>query len=257
MIRWFIYSLFAGLLACATSPEGRSQLLLIPDEQMAQLGEQGFSELKQKMTIERDVKTNAYVQCVARAILSVADPDNSDWEIVVFKESSANAFALPGRRIGVHTGLLVVAKTPGQLAAVLGHEVGHVLAKHSAERASTAMLSQGGLAALSVALANNEAPKNQMLMAALSMGMQLGVALPHSRTQETEADLIGLRLMSKAGFNPAESVNLWRNMLRAAGGAPPEWLSTHPASERRIETLQAHLPEVTPVFNTTSNRPNC
>jgi predicted Zn-dependent protease len=134
-----------------------------------------------------------------------------------------------------------VAKTDGQLAAVLGHEIGHVIAKHSAERVSQQTGTQLGLSALGAITPQN--PNSNLLMGLLGVGAQVGILLPFSRTQESEADLIGLDLMSRAGFSPQQSVALWKNMAAAsAGKAPPEWLSTHPADENRIKNLESHLP---------------
>src|SRR3989344_2912121 len=131
---------------CATSPAGRRQVMLVPDSQMNAMGSQSFQQMKQQTPIESDPATNRYVQCVAMAIAHEAREQTnvSDWEVVVFRDKTANAFALPGGKIGVHTGILPVAKTPGQLAAVLGHEVGHVIARHGNERVSQGLVPQGG-----------------------------------------------------------------------------------------------------------------
>jgi predicted Zn-dependent protease len=232
--------IFAALIAataCATSPLGRKQLIIVSDDDMNQMGIQAFEQMKKETPIEHDPGWNQYVQCVAKPITVTAGDKMKvkNWEIVVFKDKTANAFALPGGKIGVHTGILPVAKTDAQLAAILGHEVGHVIARHSAERVSEQAVAQGGLAAAGVV--TNNGP----LMAALGLGAQVGVLLPHSRTQESEADLIGLDLMSRAGFDPRQSVDLWKNMMAASGGAPPEFLSTHPAGETRIKDLQGDM----------------
>lgn len=231
------------VVGCATSPTGRKQLMLMPESQMGALGTQSFQQMKSQTPVSQDPGWNQYVRCIVAPIARVAEKDmgRQDWEVVVFKEDqTVNAFALPGGKIGVYTGLLKVAQTDGQLAAVLGHEVGHVIARHGNERVSEQLATQGGLAALG-ALTQNVSQQG-LLMGLLGVGAQVGVALPHSRTQESEADLIGLDLMSQAGFDPAESIALWKNMSQAAGGkAPPEWLSTHPANENRIQNLQAHL----------------
>jgi predicted Zn-dependent protease len=171
--------------------------------------------------------------------------DVASWEVVVFREESANAFALPGGKIGVHTGLLKVAKTDGQLAAVLGHEVGHVIARHGAERVSSGMATQGGLAAIDAFILGKSVSggQRQLILGGLGLASQVGVLLLFSRSHESEADLIGLDLMSRAGFDPRQSVELWRNMAAAGGGQPPQWLSTHPSHETRISALQAGIPE--------------
>ncbi len=243
--------------ACQTSPTGRKQLVLLPEGQMDTMGAQAFSEMKSKQQVERDPATNAYVKCVADAITR-AMGENRQWEVVVFKEDSANAFALPGGKIGVHTGLLKVAQTPDQLAAVIGHEVGHVIAQHGNERVSQSLATQGGLVAASVALKDRTGKSYDLVMAGLGLGAQFGVLLPFSRTQESEADIIGLDLMAKAGYDPHQSVELWKNMAKAAGGAaPPEFLSTHPAPESRIANLESHMGEAESKRRTASAASSC
>ncbi len=249
--------LMASLLtSCATSPEGRSQLMFLPDSQMDQMGVQAFTQMKQKQTIDRNPSDNAYVSCVANAITD-ALPEKRQWEVVVFQDDQVNAFALPGGKIGVLSGLLKVATTPDQLSAVIGHEIGHVLAKHGNERASEQLLEQGGLGILGSVLASPDSPKYQLIMAGLGVGAQYGIAMPHSRTQESEADAIGLDLMAKAGFNPQQAVDLWHNMDKAGGGGSPEWLSDHPANSRRIDDLQARMPNALATYRTSGRHPNC
>jgi predicted Zn-dependent protease len=249
-------ALTSCLTSCATSPEGRRQLMLLPDSQMNEMGVQAFNEMKQKEQIDRNASDNAFVKCVATAITD-ALPEKQTWEVVVFQDDQVNAFALPGGKIGVLSGLLKVTTTADQLAAVLGHEVGHVLARHGAERASAQLLEQGGLQILGSVLADPGTTKYQLLMAGLGLGTQYGIAMPHSRTQETEADRIGLQLMAKAGFNPQQAVELWRNMDRAGGAQPPEWLSDHPSNANRISDLQAHMNEALALARTTTRKPNC
>ncbi len=239
------------LVACATSPLGRRQIVMLGDSQMNSLGAQSFEEMKQKVPIERDPKINAYVQCITRPITDAVKGkfEVPSWEVVVFREPSANAFALPGGKIGVHTGILPVAKTPDQLAAVLGHEVGHVIARHGNERVSQGQLAALVLGSTQLALGKMEENNKRMILGALGVGVQFGALLPFSRTQESEADLIGLDLMSKAGFDPRQSVDLWNNMMAASGGkGPPEWMSTHPSGTTRISNLNAHIPEHLPAY---------
>ena len=245
-----------GLASCATSPEGRKQLAILPASQMDSMGVQSFNDMKSKIPVEKDVATNNYVKCVANAITN-ALPEKREWEVVVFKDESANAFALPGGKIGVHTGLLKVAANQDQLATVIGHEVGHVLANHGNERVSEQLLAQGGLTLLGGIMSQKNSPKYDLLVTALGVGTQYGVLLPHSRTQESEADIIGLDLMAKAGFNPAQSVNLWENMSKAGGGQPPEFLSTHPSNNTRISNLQKHMPEAQGYYEAAGRKPSC
>ncbi len=240
----------AMLAACATSPTGRKQLILLPEDQMTELGIASFREMKKKQPVAEDPRANRYVRCVAEAIVAVLPPRwrRKQWEVVVFKDKTPNAFALPGGKIGVHTGMLKVAANADQLAAVIGHEVGHVLARHGNERLSQNMAAQAGLA-VTAALLGGSPEKRQRTLALLGVGTQLGILLPFSRRQESEADEIGLELMAKAGFDPREAVQLWRNMTRAShGGKPPEFLSTHPADATRIRNLQKRMPRALALF---------
>jgi predicted Zn-dependent protease len=238
-------SLTLVLAACATSPTGRHQLMLIPDSQMDQMGVQAFDEMKQQTPISKDQALNTYVKCVLGPVAEQAKDDTGvkNWEIVVFQDPQANAFALPGGKIGVYSGLMKVAKSDGQLAAVVGHEVGHVIAKHGNERASETVVENVGLAGLSAVLGGQQGPKQQALLMGAMGITQFGIALPHSRTQESEADVIGEQLMAKAGYDPAQSIELWRNFMAAGQGSPPEFLSDHPADANRVKNLQAHMSE--------------
>ncbi len=232
------------LIACASSPTGRSQLLMMPEDQLAQMGVQAFEQIKQKETIEDDPRINSYVQCV---VAELTRDLGGDWDVVVFRSEQANAFALPGGKIGVYSGLLRVAKNQHQLAAVIGHEIGHVLARHSNERVSQEMATKQALSILQAIAIPNSAT-GQLAMAALGLGAQYGVLMPFSRIQESEADVIGLELMAKAGFDPREAVALWHNMAQAGGASPPEWLSTHPSHASRIQELEAHMPQALSLY---------
>lgn len=213
--------------------------MLMTDSQMAAIGDQTFLSLRQKTPTFQNPQANAYVECVARALTREV---GGQWEVVVFKDDSANAFALPGGKIGVNSGILSVAANQHQLAAVIAHELSHVLARHSNERVSQEMAVQQGLGMVQAA-ANPTSPNGQMLMGLLGVGAQYGVLLPYSRTQESEADLMGLDLMAKAGFDPNESVTLWVNMEKASGGARPlEFMSTHPSPATRMQDLQKRMP---------------
>jgi predicted Zn-dependent protease len=258
MTRLLLVSLIIiSLAGCATSPKGRKQLMFVPDDLVNSMGVQAFQEMKAQEPVDRQPAVNAYVKCVADAITAVAgDGSQGSWEVVVFQDDTANAFALPGKKIGVHTGLLKVAQTPAQLAAVIGHEVGHVLAKHGGERMSENFATQGGLAVLQATF-QNKGPKYDLIMASLGLGAQFGILLPHSRDQESEADLIGLDLMAKAGFDPQESVQLWQNMEKAGGGQPPEFLSTHPSHGTRMGNLKANMGNAVKLYQGSGRHPSC
>jgi predicted Zn-dependent protease len=228
---------------------------MFSDEQMVSLGSQSFESMKKEQKISTDKATINYVQCVTNALLPHVAPQQgfTEWEVVVFDSDQVNAFALPGGKIGVYTGLLKVAENQDQLATVIGHEIAHVLADHSNERMSQAQLANVGLQVTNASLNNSE--YQQITMAALGLGVQYGVLLPYGRTQESEADIVGLEIMAKAGFDPYQSINLWKNMARASGGnQPPELLSTHPSHSSRISDLGSKA-KTLPSSSVT--RPNC
>lgn len=247
------------IAGCATSPTGRSQFLLFSTDQLDTMGTQAFSAMKSDLTISNQAVENAYVQCVANALIPHVPKSAFDgqWEVVVFADDQINAFALPGGKIGVYTGLLKVAETDDQLAAVIGHEIGHVIAQHSNERMSQSQLIDMGSQALNAVLTANEVPQNNMIMSAIGLGVQVGVQLPFSRAHESESDTIGLILMAQAGFDPRESVTLWENMAAASGEKPVELLSTHPSEATRIDNLQNNMPSALVDFNNTTSRPQC
>ncbi|WP_415229496.1 M48 family metallopeptidase [Psychromonas sp.] len=259
MIKPFLLSTVVAasltLYGCANSPTGRQQILLFSGTQMSQLGAQSFEEIKAQEKINTDKKTNAYVQCVSNAITAriASKTDFTEWEVVVFDSEQINAFALPGGKIGVYSGLLKVAVNQDQLATVIGHEIGHVMANHSNERLSRSQLANTGLQLSNVALGGSE--YQSMAMAGLGLGVQYGVLMPYGRAQESESDTIGLKLMAEAGFDPQQSINLWENMSKASGGnQPPELLSTHPSNSTRIQNLKAEIAAL-PAINV--KRQNC
>ena len=248
------------LSACATSPTGRNQVLLYTEEQLSQMGQQAFTSMKEELTISTQSVQNHYVECVADAITAQVPKTvfSGDWEVVVFDDEQVNAFALPGGKIGVYTGLLNVTDNQHQLAAVIGHEVGHVIAEHSNERMSQSTLINVGTQAVNKVLAANDVAQSNTIMSAIGLGVQVGVQLPFSRTHESEADIIGLDLMAKSGFDPRQAVNLWQNMEAASNGERPlELLSTHPAPQTRIENLQANMTNAYNQYISTPLRPNC
>ena len=248
--------------ACATSPTGRSQLHLFPEGQMKAMGVQAFQQIKEKEPTLDSGPAVAFVRCVADAITAAVDSGGApeSWEVEVFRSEQVNAFALPGGKIGVYTGLLKVTENQAQLAAVMGHEVGHVLADHSNERMSTTYATQAGVTLLAVLAGSSQAVDRNTAMAVLGLGATVGVILPFSRLHESEADRIGLDLMAEAGFDPREAVELWRNMAKTGGKGPPEFLSTHPSSNTRIDKLQELMPGAVDRYEAArmrGHRPDC
>lgn len=244
------------LTACVTSsPTGRNQVLLFDGSEMATLGTNSFEELKKQETINQDPKVNTYVQCVSKQITDTLgkQPDFEEWEVVVFDSDQVNAFALPGGKIGVYTGLLAVAKNQDQLATVIGHEIAHVQANHSNERLSSSEITGYGTSAVQTVIGTTQ--YSEVGMAALGLGVQYGITMPYGRAQESEADIVGLQLMNDAGFNPEQSVELWKNMAIASGGSEPmEFLSTHPSNTTRINDLEDELKNLT---KSTRTAPSC
>ncbi len=255
---YFILLIIALLLgACATSPLDRRQVVLYSDAEMAQQGEAAYREMQREIPLSGDSRDIAYVQCVANYVIAALDTNERErytWETTIFESEQANAFALPGGKIGVYDGLLDVAVNQHQLATVIAHEVGHVLADHSNERASQSTLRNVGIAAAQILGASDATVE------ALDIGSRLGIFLPFNRTQESEADAIGVMLMAQAGFNPAESITLWQNMTANGGARPPELLSTHPSPESRIAELRRLQTRVAPLRQAANARglnPDC
>ncbi|WP_286232586.1 M48 family metallopeptidase [Thalassotalea sediminis] len=248
-----------AITGCAKSSTGRSQITLFSDSELNKMGATSFEELKQKEKISQDATINKYVQCVARSITkNVSKAAHAgDWEVVVFDSDQVNAFALPGGKIGVYTGILNVAKGQDQLAAIIGHEVAHVTERHSNERLSSNQLVQMGAAVGGAVMAQQEVEnKETWLMVGLGIA-QYGVLMPYSRMHESEADIVGQELMAKSGFKPSAAIALWQNMAKQSKGAPPEFLSTHPSNKTRINDLSKHLSKAERVYQQSTMRPRC
>ncbi len=245
--------LLAGLVvaACSTSPTGRKQFITKSDAELEAQAQQTWNAYRATLPLATNRAKIDFVACVAQAIVAEMHPPYSDieWELRVFEDNSANAFAMPGGKIGVNTGILEVTDDQHQLAAVLGHEVAHVVARHVNERASRAALSGIGIEALAVIMGGGYTGGAYTAHQALSAGAALGLQLPMSRGQETEADVVGLEYMAKAGFDPRAAVDLWQNMAAKAGQTPPEHLSTHPAPDTRIENLISEWQKTLPIYN--------
>ena len=249
------------LAACATTTTstGRRQYVgAVSQDQLNQLGAQAFTEAKQKGPLSTDARQNAYVRCVVDALVRQlpTDQQRMAWESAVFAEKEPNAYALPGGKVGINTGLFTVAKNQDQLAAVVGHEIGHVIERHHDERITRQMGAAGAVQLLGV-LAGDF---GQLATQGGSMLAQTGFLLPGSRTQETEADVVGQRMMAQAGFDPRAAVGLWQNMIAAGGNRPPQWLSTHPDPQSRIAELTARAQSLLPTYEqarAAGRRPNC
>ncbi|WP_295388532.1 M48 family metallopeptidase [uncultured Thiodictyon sp.] len=235
--------------ACATAPEtGRQQLLMVDTEREAQLGIGAFEKKKKQTPISNNRDANQQLQSVGRRLARVVQAPNAHWEFVLFEDKEPNAFALPGGKVGVNTGILPITKDEAGLATVVAHEIAHVSAHHGAERTSQEVAAQVGGSLLSIALSATGLGGlgENLAMQAFGLGTQYGLLLPYSRMQESEADQIGLLYMARAGYDPREAIAFWQRFdvyNSTHGGNGPEFLSTHPLDATRIGELQKHLPQ--------------
>lgn len=233
------------LSACSTQPTYQQ------DAEMQAEAARAFNQMRASMPLVTDRETIDFVACVAQAVVEVLEPPYNDieWELAIFESESVNAFAMPGGKIGVLSGILKVTENEHQLATVIGHEIAHVTARHSANRAAKASLTNIGINVAAVILGGGYSGTTYTAQQALAAGAAFGITLPHTRGQETEADVIGLEYMARAGFDPRESVPLWQRMDSGSENRPAEFLSTHPASETRIENLINEWQKTLPMYN--------
>ncbi|MCE3004459.1 MAG: M48 family metallopeptidase [Xanthomonadaceae bacterium] len=240
---------------------GRTQLIDTSIEEEAQLGLQAWQETLAQSETVRGGPLPEQVSTIARRLVEVGPAveqylakahgvpattrwDAFQWEVAVIESPQVNAFCLPGGKIAVYTGIIPVARNEHALAAIMGHEIAHALLRHGAERMAQQKLVQIGQVAASMSIGDMDPRQQQMVMAALGAGARYGLVLPFSRDHETEADRVGLMLAAAACYDPRESIGLWERMGQASGGgAPPEFMSTHPAGATRIQQLQAWMPE--------------
>lgn len=216
---------------------GRNQFLIVDDSSLAQQSEAAWAEALRTQPTSSDAAANARIRRVGDRVVDAAGLGDRRWDYAVFVSKSPNAFVLPSGKIGVTTGLLALVQNDDQLAAVLGHEVGHVVARHAAERYSTT-------AATSIALSGVQSVAGDYAQAAGALGglgAQFGVLLPFSRRDELEADRLGVDYMHSAGYKPSEAIALWRLMQTQRQGGTPEFASTHPSDESRIAALQQYI----------------
>ena len=258
-----LWVLFLSVLlgGCQTNPyTNRYQLLLMPSGYMNQMGAAQYSQTLQdpNVIVSKNSREIEPVKRVAARIIEAAKRSkyaqaakSFDWEVTVIKDDNTkNAWALPGGKIAVYTGIFPMAKTEGGLAAIMGHEVIHALAEHGGERMSQGLVAQVGLSAAAILLSTqvDNPALAQLGMQAMGLGVQAGVLLPFSRKHESEADYVGVLLAADAGYDPQEAIRIWERMAAASEGAPPEFLSTHPANETRIADLKGWMPEAMPIY---------
>ncbi|MFT5701367.1 MAG: putative Zn-dependent protease [Desulforhopalus sp.] len=259
-----ILILLFALSACATSPTGRSQLMIISPEQAIESSKEAYVQTLQPLQKSGKIDSNIVVskrirlitgRLIAQAIFLY--PHSADWEWsvkVIDDPKTVNAWCMAGGKMAIYTGLIEQTKaTDDEIAQVMGHEISHALANHTAERMSMAMASQVGLMGLAIALGNNE--YGGTVLAGSTAAAAVAITLPNSRTSEAEADAIGIEIAARAGYDPKAAASLWQKMGEVGGDGPPEFLSTHPSPENRKETLTALADDVMPYYLNKSERP--
>jgi predicted Zn-dependent protease len=250
---------------CQTNPyTNRYQFVLMPSGYMNDMGAAQYGNMLEdpKVALSKDPREVDPVKRVAARIIAAAKRSkyaeaakSFDWEVTVIKDDNTkNAWALPGGKIAVYTGIFPMAKTEAGLAAIMGHEVIHALAEHGSERMSQGLVAQVGMTAAAILLSTQggNPALSQLGMQAMGMGVKAGILLPFSRSHESEADYIGVLLAADAGYDPREAVRIWERMAAASQGAPPEFLSTHPANETRIADLNGWMPEAMAIYQQAS-----
>jgi predicted Zn-dependent protease len=251
---WLILTLL--IVSCSTVPvTGRRQLNLISDSTVLPMSAQQYGEFLNSQKVIRNTKEAAMVQRVGRRIQDAVERyfarqnmaealKGYAWEFNLVESKEVNAWCMPGGKVVVYAGILPLAGDEAGLAVVMGHEIAHAIAKHGNERMSQALLAQLGGTALSTALESYPEQTKAIWMAAFGVGAQVGILLPYSRLQESEADRLGLIFMAMAGYDPNTAPRFWNRMAAEKGGAaPPAFLSTHPSDQARIEKIKAEIPE--------------
>lgn len=253
-IKTLIIVLLVLAAACVTIPEsGKQAFIMISPSQEAAMGKQAFGEILQKEKESRDARLVGITRRVGERLAAHTNMPDLEWEFKLFESDQMNAFALPGGKTAAYTGLLKVCENEAALAAVMGHEIAHVTARHGAQRMTQQIVVSTAISAAGVTLANKDS--RAMILGALGLGIQYGVQLPFSRGNEAEADQIGLIYMARAGYDPNEAVRFWTRFGQMKQGTQlPEFLSTHPADATRIANLKRRLPKALAEYNNSPNK---
>jgi predicted Zn-dependent protease len=239
-------ALLVAMSSCSTVPyTGRSQLTLMPQDQLETMSLEAWAEAQKEHPPSKNAAQVAMIERVGKRIASVVEVDYA-WEFKLFQaDDVVNAFCLPGGKVGFYTGILPICANEDGVAAVMGHEIAHAFANHGNERVTQNIIAQGLMAGAGFALKSQTPETQELFMSALGMGANVAVLLPFSRKHESEADEIGLRFMIRAGYNPEEAAALWERMAKLSEGkAPPGWLSTHPASLDRAAAIRELIPRL-------------
>ncbi|GAL83393.1 peptidase M48 [Sporocytophaga myxococcoides] len=258
---------FAIVIGCSKVPvTGRKQLDIVPNSQVLALAKTEYNEFLRTNKVVNNTSQAEEVEKVGRNIANAVEAymkkekqtkllEGYNWQFNLVEDSQINAWCMPGGKVVVFTGILPITKNDAGLATVMGHEIAHAVARHGNERMSQGLTAQLGGLALDVALSSKPNETRNLFMAAYGVGTNVGILLPYSRLQESEADRIGLIFMSMAGYDPREAINFWERMEKASqGGEPPEFLSTHPSHKTRIEELKKQLPEALRYYNQAVSR---
>lgn len=239
-------TMLIGVTSATGACAGAADFLAPSDSDLVPMAAQAWAETKKQTPISRDARANQRLQSVGNKIASVANVPGAEWEFVVFDSEEKNAFCLPGGKVGFYKGLLNFVDNDDQVAAVLGHEVGHVVLRHAARRigqenlTNLAIQGAGAVVGSQVQLSSESL---NMVMAAAGAGAQVGILLPFSRSNETDADRIGVDYMMQTGYDVKQAVRLWEKMGAASGERPQEWMSTHPNPESRVADLKRYITE--------------
>ena len=260
-IKLTILLCLALIIGCATSPTGRRQLIIVSEETAISASRQAYVEMlkpyEQKGKVDNDpaLKDRVYRitgRLIAQAIKKRPETNSWDWSIKVIDEpKTVNAWAMAGGKMAIYSGLVIqLNPSDDELAQVLGHEIAHALANHSAEKMSVAMASSIGVVAVGVL-----SDRKGLALTGAALAAALAVQKPNSRAAESEADRIGIELAAKAGYDPRAAITLWQKMAQVGGKGPPEFLSTHPSPENREKKLAEYVPEMLPYYEKEGNRP--
>ncbi len=247
-----IFAVTVAIVSCAKNSAGRQQLNLVSDDEMNTMGEEAYTDILKKSQLSQDSSLNSEILDIGRNIANASAVDY-DWKFAIINDENVNAFCLPGGKVAVYTGILPIAANNAGLAAVLGHEVGHAVLRHSAERMSQQLLLQTGLSLIAVNF--EDSPYKGIIAAAMGIGTTYGIELPFSRLDESEADKVGLEYMAKAGYDPREAVKLWERMGALQSSRPPQILSTHPDPATRAKALNAHMTKAMELYEASAKKP--
>ena len=249
------------LIACARVPiTGRQQLSLIPESQVLSMSFTQYSDFLKAHKLSDNAQQAQMVKNVGSRISDAVGRyfaqnnmanqlKDYKWEFNLVQDSEINAWCMPGGKVVVYTGIMPVVQNENGLAVVLGHEISHAVANHGDERMSQQLLTQFGGAALSAALQKQPEKTQQIFLASYGVGSQVGILLPYSRVQESEADHLGLIFMAMAGYDPHGAVDFWQRMMNSQQGAPPAFLSDHPSDEARLNKIKELMPEAMQYYN--------